>query len=146
METSSVRLPVPGHDADLEVVRHGTWGRPVLLFPSEGGSAHDAENNGMLDAVRYLVDAGRVKPLLRRLARRMVVVRLVDPDRGAGRRARDLHAWLVEVVLPWVIDRSAAAGADTVGVSASAHTTLCTSPSSAPTSRRWPSGSPATTT
>ena len=52
METTSVRLPVPGHDGDLAVVRYGSWGRPVLLFPSEGGSARDAEHNGMLDAVR----------------------------------------------------------------------------------------------
>jgi hypothetical protein len=37
METSAVRLQVPGHDVDLEVVRYGAWGRPVLLFPSEGG-------------------------------------------------------------------------------------------------------------
>ena len=60
MERRSVRLGVPGHDTELEVVRHGHWGRPVLLFPSEAGSAHDAEGNGMLAAVAPLVDAGRV--------------------------------------------------------------------------------------
>ena len=40
----------------LEVVRHGSWGRPVLMCPSEAGSARDAERNGMLDAVRPLVE------------------------------------------------------------------------------------------
>ncbi|HET7761517.1 MAG TPA: esterase, partial [Phycicoccus sp.] len=60
MERRSVRLGVPGHEADLEVVRHGHWGRPVLLFPSENGSATDAEGNGMLAAVADLVDAGRM--------------------------------------------------------------------------------------
>ena len=44
METTRARLPVPGHEAELEVVRHGSWGRPVLLFPSERGSAGDAEH------------------------------------------------------------------------------------------------------
>ena len=44
-----------------QVVVHGHWGRPVLVFPSEGGSAWDYAENGMVDAVRWLVDAGRVK-------------------------------------------------------------------------------------
>ena len=43
------------------VVAHGHYGRPVLVFASEGGSAHDFENNGMLAAVADLVEAGRVK-------------------------------------------------------------------------------------
>ena len=43
------------------VVVHGHWGRPVLVFPSEAGSACDFANNGMVDAVRWLLDAGRVK-------------------------------------------------------------------------------------
>ena len=48
METSSVRLPVPGHDETLEVVRHGTWGRPVLLFPSAWALQYaERENPGV---------------------------------------------------------------------------------------------------
>ena len=44
-----------------QVVVHGHWGRPVVVFPSESGRAHDFENNGMVEAVRSLLDAGRVK-------------------------------------------------------------------------------------
>jgi esterase/lipase superfamily enzyme len=43
------------------VVVHGHYGRPVLVFPSERGSAHDFENNGMVGAVHGLIEAGRVK-------------------------------------------------------------------------------------
>src|SRR5215469_4051600 len=43
------------------VIRYGHWGRPVLVFPSEQGRASDFQNNGMLDAIGGLVDAGRVK-------------------------------------------------------------------------------------
>ena len=60
MHRAEARLRVPGHDAELTVVRHGHYGRPLLAFPSEGGSAGDFEGNGMLDAIRDLVDAGRV--------------------------------------------------------------------------------------
>src|SRR4051794_21067828 len=43
------------------VVRYGHWGRPGLVFPSERGRAWDFANNGMVGAVRDLLDAGRVK-------------------------------------------------------------------------------------
>ncbi|HEU5471444.1 MAG TPA: alpha/beta hydrolase-fold protein [Actinophytocola sp.] len=46
---------------DGRVVVHGHWGRPVLVFPSEQGSATDAESNGLVGAVGDLLSAGRVK-------------------------------------------------------------------------------------
>jgi esterase/lipase superfamily enzyme len=55
-----VELAVPGSDATLGVIRHGHYGRPVIVFPSEAGRAEDFANNGMLGAVQDLVDAGRV--------------------------------------------------------------------------------------
>lgn len=44
-----------------EVVVHGHWGRPVLWFPSEGRSAHDFADHGMLDALGEAIDGGRIK-------------------------------------------------------------------------------------
>jgi esterase/lipase superfamily enzyme len=122
METTSVRLPVPGHDGDLAVVRYGSWGRPVLLFPSEGGSARDVEHNGMLDAVRPLVDAGRVS---------LFCVDSLDrwswsdgdiPTEERARRGQAYTAWLSEMVLPWLLDR-VGGGQEviTVGVSLGAY-------------------------
>jgi len=122
METSSVRLRVPGHDETLEVVRHGSWGRPVLLFPSEAGTARDAEHNGMLDAVRGLVEAGRVS---------LFCVDSLDawswsktdlPTEERARRAGTYSAWLSLVVLPWVLEQTGGApGVVTVGVSLGAY-------------------------
>ena len=43
------------------LIAYGHYGRPVLVFPSEQGRAWDFENNGMVDAVADLIDAGRVK-------------------------------------------------------------------------------------
>jgi esterase/lipase superfamily enzyme len=122
METTSVRLPVPGHDGDLAVVRYGSWGRPVLLFPSEGGSARDVEHNGMLDAVRPLVDAGRVS---------LFCVDSLDrwswsdgdiPTEERARRGQTYTAWLSEMVLPWLLDQ-VGGGQEviTVGVSLGAY-------------------------
>ena len=106
MQSTSVRLDVPGHEAALEVVRYGTWGRPVLLFPSEAGSARDAEGNGMLGAVRPLVDAGRVS---------LFCVDSLDgwswadsglPTEERARRGAAYTAWLSERVLPWVLEQT----------------------------------------
>ena len=62
MRRDSVQLNVPGTDLHPTVVAYGHWGRPLLVFPSEGGSAWDYENNGMVGAVADLVDAGRTDP------------------------------------------------------------------------------------
>jgi len=43
------------------VLVFGHWGRPVLVFPAQEGSRYEWEDRGMLDAVAWLVDAGRVK-------------------------------------------------------------------------------------
>jgi esterase/lipase superfamily enzyme len=105
MHTTRARLQVPDHDADLEVVRHGGWGRPVLLFPSEAGSAHDAEGNGMLDAVRPLVEAGRMS---------LFCVDSLDgwtwsdssiSTEERAHRAGTYLSWLSEAVVPWVFDQ-----------------------------------------
>ncbi|MDQ3484563.1 MAG: alpha/beta hydrolase-fold protein [Actinomycetota bacterium] len=61
MRREQRELPLPGHEGSLSVVVHGHYGRPVVVFPTEAGRAADFENNGMVDAVADLVDAGRAK-------------------------------------------------------------------------------------
>jgi esterase/lipase superfamily enzyme len=43
------------------VIAYGHYGRPFLVFPSEQGRAWDFETHGMIEAVRPLIEAGRVK-------------------------------------------------------------------------------------
>ncbi|EWT01341.1 hypothetical protein N865_08430 [Intrasporangium oryzae NRRL B-24470] len=46
---------------ELTVARWGTYGKPVLLFPTAGGDAEEAERRRMIDCVQPLIDAGRAK-------------------------------------------------------------------------------------
>ncbi len=46
---------------EITVVRWGTFGRPVLVFPSAGGDAEEIERNGLVDACGQLLAEGRVK-------------------------------------------------------------------------------------
>ena len=41
------------------LIAYGHWGRPLLVFPSEQGAPWDYESNGMIDALAWLIDAGR---------------------------------------------------------------------------------------
>jgi len=56
-----IQVPAPSLGGSGTLVVHGHHGRPFLVMASEQGRAVDFENNGMVDAVRELLDAGRVK-------------------------------------------------------------------------------------
>ena len=46
---------------EITVVRWGTFGRPVLIFPTAGGDAEEVERNGLVDSCDHLLIGGRVK-------------------------------------------------------------------------------------
>jgi esterase/lipase superfamily enzyme len=48
-------------ESDVTVVRWGTFGAPVLVFPSAGGDAEEIERHGLVDACGPLLAEGRVK-------------------------------------------------------------------------------------
>jgi esterase/lipase superfamily enzyme len=51
----------PAIGAAGTVVSYGHYGRPVLAFPAEQGRAWDWQDQGMIDAVGGLLEAGRIK-------------------------------------------------------------------------------------
>jgi esterase/lipase superfamily enzyme len=100
------------------LIAYGHWGRPVLAFPAESGRAWDFENNGMVDAVADLIDAGRMK---------LYCVDSADAttwsDRGLpieerARRHDGYEQWLLNAVVPW-IERDCAGAPDVVTVGCS---------------------------
>ena len=46
---------------DITVMRWGSFGTPVLVFPSAGGDAGEIERQGLVDACGPLLSEGRVK-------------------------------------------------------------------------------------
>ena len=61
MRRDVVELWSPELGWSPRVIAYGSYGRPVLVFPSSEGRAEDFEGNGMVEAVRPLIEAGRVK-------------------------------------------------------------------------------------
>lgn len=47
--------------SEVTAVRWGSYGRPVLVFPSAGGDAEEIERFGLIDACGPLLAEGRVK-------------------------------------------------------------------------------------
>jgi esterase/lipase superfamily enzyme len=83
-----VQLHAPSIGADGNVLIHGHYGRPVLVFPSEGGNAWDFENNGMLASVGHLVEGGRAK---------LYCVDAFD----SGERGQ-YESWIIDQVAPFI--------------------------------------------
>ena len=44
---------------EINVARWGTYGRPVLVFPSAGGDAEEIERFGLVDACGPMLAEGR---------------------------------------------------------------------------------------
>ena len=45
----------------MSLVRWGTWGQPVLIFPTAGGDAEEIERMHLVGALMPLIEAGRIK-------------------------------------------------------------------------------------
>jgi esterase/lipase superfamily enzyme len=97
---------------------YGHWGRPLLVFPTEGGNAWEFADNGMVEAVGELIEAGRVK---------LYCVDSFDagtwsaadvPLEERARRHGGYEAWILDAVVPHIrADTGTAAEIITTGCS-----------------------------
>lgn len=92
----------PAIGADGGVIAYGHHGRPVLVFPSQQGAAHDYENNGMVGALEHLIESGRAK---------LYCVDSFDrpswdaddvPLEERARRHGAFESWIVDQVVPFI--------------------------------------------
>jgi esterase/lipase superfamily enzyme len=84
------------------VASYGHWGRPVLVFPTEGGDAGEFERHGMIDALGELLSAGRLKLYcVDSLDRESWSNRAVALEERA-RRHGTYEAWILGEVVPFV--------------------------------------------
>jgi len=86
------------------VAVYGHYGRPVLVFPTEGGDAGEFERHGMIDAVGDLVGGGRVKfYCVDSLDHESWSNRAVPLEERA-RRHGAYEAWILGEVMPFIRD------------------------------------------
>jgi esterase/lipase superfamily enzyme len=85
---------------------YGHWGRPVLAFPAEAGSASDWENHGMVDAVSDLLSAGRIKLYCVDSADAETWSNRSIPYEERARRHEVYERWLLDAVVPFIAGES----------------------------------------
>jgi len=51
----------PNLNQEMELKVYGWYGKPVLVFPAQGGSFHEFEDMGMVNVVSGWIDAGKAK-------------------------------------------------------------------------------------
>jgi esterase/lipase superfamily enzyme len=51
----------PSLGRDMELLWYGTWGRPLLAFPTSLGSCSQNEDNGLIGALADKIDGGEVQ-------------------------------------------------------------------------------------
>jgi len=84
----------------VTLARWGWWGTPVLVFPTAGGDAEEIERFLMLDALRSLLDAGRIKVYsVDSIAGRAWMERRGTPEERAALQNR-FDAMIAEEVVP----------------------------------------------
>jgi esterase/lipase superfamily enzyme len=96
----SLHAPLVG--ADLDLIAYGHFGRPLLVFPSQQGHAWDYENNGMIDAVADLIEAGRVKVYCVDSLDSLTWQADDVPLEERARRHGAYEDWIVNHVAPWI--------------------------------------------
>jgi hypothetical protein len=131
--------------ARATVAGYGQYGRPLLVFPTEGGRAREFADRGMVAAVADLIDAGRVK---------LYCVDSFDagtwsagdlPLEERARRHGAYESWILDAVVPHIRADTGDAEIVTTGCSMGAFHALNFAFKRADLFR-WRCASPATTT
>ncbi|MFO7623194.1 MAG: alpha/beta hydrolase-fold protein [Anaerolineales bacterium] len=93
--------PHLGQDMELKV--YGYFGKPVLVFPAQGGRFHEFEDFGMVAAVSQFIEAGQIK---------LFTVDSLDQQSWANagaqpadraRRHEDYDRYITREVVPFMI-------------------------------------------
>lgn len=51
----------PNLNQDMELKVYGNYGKPVIVFPCQGGKFYEWEDFGMVETIRWFIDQGKIK-------------------------------------------------------------------------------------
>lgn len=96
------RIPSPQLGRRVHLLCFGWFGKPVLVFPSASGMAHDWEMHGMIDALAPIIHSGRIKLYC---PESYDMDSLVRGDLHPSERIRRVIAYqnfITETLVPWI--------------------------------------------
>jgi esterase/lipase superfamily enzyme len=92
----------PALSQDMELKVYGYYGKPILVFPAQGGRFYEYEDFKMIEAVSDFIESGKVK---------IITVDSIDNQSWANwnahpadraRRHQDYDAYIINEVIPFI--------------------------------------------
>jgi esterase/lipase superfamily enzyme len=124
MHTEYTKWWSPNLGQDMELKIYGHAGKPILVFPAQGGRFYEYEDFGMVEACRGSIDAGAVQLFTVDSVDYQSWVNWGAHPADRGRRHEDYDRYIVQEVMPFIRSHGhEGAKAFTTGVSMGAYHT-----------------------
>jgi esterase/lipase superfamily enzyme len=102
MHTEYYKWWSPNLNQDMELKVYGHSGKPILVFPAQGGRFYEYEDFGMVEACRGSIDAGAVKLFTVDSVDYQSWVNWGAHPADRGRRHEDYDRYIVQEAVPFI--------------------------------------------
>src|SRR5512139_170616 len=92
--------PILGHDMEMKV--YGYFGKPVLVFPAQGGSFHEFEDFRMIDKLSHFIESGQIKVFTVNSLDGQTWTNWEAHPADRARRHQDYDRYIVDEVAPFI--------------------------------------------
>ncbi|MBK9290952.1 MAG: esterase family protein [Bacteroidetes bacterium] len=102
MHTEYHRWYSPSLNRDMELKVYGHYGKPLLIFPTQGGSFHEAEDYLMINALGLYINEGRIKVFTVDSVDGEAWTRDGEAVHNRGHRHEQYNAYIMNEVVPFI--------------------------------------------
>jgi esterase/lipase superfamily enzyme len=102
MHTEHHRWFSPSLHRDMEMKVYGYYGKPLLIFPTQGGSFHEAEDYLMIQALSLYINEGRIKVFTVDSVDSEAWTRIGEAVHHRGARHEQYNGYIMNEVVPFI--------------------------------------------
>lgn len=92
----------PSLSQNMELKVYGYYGKPLLVFPAQGGRFFDYENFGMIGAIQGFIEAGKIKVFAVDSIDNQSWANMSVHPADRARRHEDYDRYILEEVVPFI--------------------------------------------
>ena len=92
--------PSLGHDMEMKV--YGYYGKPILIFPAQGGRFYEYEDFKMIDAISGFIESGKVKVYTLDSLDNQTWANWNAHPADRARRHEDYDRYIIQEVVPFI--------------------------------------------
>ena len=86
---------------EMELKIYGYYGKPVIVFPAQGGKFYDFENFGMVESIQDFIETGKVKLFTVDSIDNQSWTNWEASPSDRGKRHEDYDRYIIEEVIPF---------------------------------------------